>query len=58
MLRDFWNQLVEVFEEFRWNFEKIARKFLRKLREIEKKILNDSRKIMETLLRKIEVIRK
>ncbi len=34
-----------------------TRKFRRNLREIEKKIWTDSRKIMETLLGKAEVIR-
>ncbi len=52
-----WNQLVEVLDVFPWNFGKIERKFLRNLRKIEKKILNDPReKIMETLLGKTEVI--
>ncbi len=53
---NFWNQLLEVFEVFWWNFEKIARKFCRNLREIDKKIF-DSRKIMETLLGKTKLIR-
>ncbi len=39
------------------NFGKIASKFWRNLKEIEKTILNDSGKIMETLLGKTEVIR-
>ncbi len=46
---EFWIQLVEVLEVFRWNFGKIARKFWRNLREIEKTILNDTMKIKETL---------
>ncbi len=53
---DFWNQLVEVLETFRWNFGKIARKLQRNLGEI-KNILNKFRKIMEILLGINEVIR-
>ncbi len=52
------NQLVKVLKVFWWNVKKIVRKYFKKyLRKIEKKILNDFRKIMETLLGKIEVIR-
>ncbi len=53
---DVWNQLVEVFEVFRWNFGRTARNFWRNLREIGKKILNNFRKIMKTLFEKFEVI--
>ncbi len=45
------------FKENSWNFGEIARNFWRHLRENEKKILKDSRKIMETLAEKTEVIR-
>ncbi len=53
----FWNQLLEVLEELQWSFWKIARKFRKNLRKIEKKILNYSNKITEKLSGKIEVIR-
>ncbi len=52
----FWKQLVEVLEVFLWNFEKIGRKFWKNVREIEKKILNNSTNIVESLLRGTEVI--
>ncbi len=49
---NFGNQLVQVLEVFWWNFVKVAIKFWRNLGEIEKKILNASRKIMDILLEK------
>ncbi len=44
---DFWNQLVEVLDVLWWNDWNIARKFWWNLRENEKKILTDSRKIVK-----------
>ncbi len=54
---DFWNQLEDILEVFWWNFGKIAIKFWRNLKEIEKKIVNVYRKIMGKLYGKTEVIR-
>ncbi len=56
-LKNFWNRLLEVLEILWWNFGKIARKFKSNLRDVEKKISNDSKKIVETLLGTIEIIR-